>query len=79
MAKFIASLAPITISFSSFCTPPWRIRLKARVGLGDQTAEFILFEVIRTTISTYFYLFLGINLRILISVMNTRFQLDGVV
>jgi hypothetical protein len=38
-------------------TPPWRIRLKARVDLGDQTAEFIPFEVIRTAILTYFYLF----------------------
>jgi hypothetical protein len=57
-------------------TAPWRIRLKACVDLGDRTAEFIPFEVIRTAISTYFYLFLGINLRILISVINTRFQLD---
>ena len=60
-------------------TPPWCIRLKAHVDLSEQPAEFMSFEVIRTTISTYFYLFLGINLRILISVMNTRFQLDGVV
>jgi hypothetical protein len=51
--------------------------LKARVDLGDQTVEFIPFEVIRTAISTYFYLFLGINLRILISVINTRFQPDA--
>ena len=51
-------------------TPPWRIRLKARVDLGDQTAEFIPFEVIRTAI-------LGINLRILISVINTRFLSDA--
>jgi len=28
--------------------------LKARVDLGDQTAEFIPFEVIRTAILTYF-------------------------
>ena len=34
-----------------------RIRLKARVDLNDQTAEFIPFEVIRTAILTYFYLF----------------------
>jgi hypothetical protein len=39
-------------------TPPWRIRLKARVDLSDQTAEFIPFEVIRTAILTYFHLFL---------------------
>ena len=32
--------------------PPWRIQLKARVDLGDQTAKFIPFEVIRTAIST---------------------------
>ena len=38
-------------------TPPWRIRLKAHVDLGDQTAEFIPFEVIRTATLTYFYLF----------------------
>ena len=58
-------------------TPSWRIRLKARVDLGDQTAEFIPFGVISTTILTYFYLVLGTNLRILISVINTRFQLDA--
>jgi hypothetical protein len=51
--------------------------LKARVDLGDQTVEFIPFEVIRTAISTYFYLFLGINLRISISVINMRFQPDA--
>ena len=77
MAKFIASLAPIMIYFPGFCTPPWRIRSKARVNIGDQTAEFIRFEAIRMAISTYFYLFLGINLRILISVINTRFQPDA--
>jgi len=32
------------------------MRLKARVDLGDQTAGFIPFEVIRTAILTYFYL-----------------------
>ena len=38
-------------------TPPRRIRLKARVDLGDdQTAEFIPFKVISTAILTYFYL-----------------------
>ena len=58
-------------------TSPWRIRLKARVDLGDRTAEFVPFEVIRTAISTFFYLFLGINLHILISVINTRFPLDA--
>ena len=49
----------------------WRIRLKARVDLSDQTAEFIPFEVIGTAILTYFCLFLGIYIRILISVINT--------
>jgi hypothetical protein len=43
--------------FNDGYTPPWRIWLKARVDLGDQTAEFIPFEVIRTAISTYFTLF----------------------
>ena len=42
-------------------TPPWRIRLKARVDLGDQTAQFYTFTVISTTILTYFNVFLGIN------------------
>ena len=51
--------------------------MKARVNLGDQTAEFIPFEVIRTAISMYFYLFLGIDLRISISVINMRFQPDA--
>ena len=51
--------------------------LKAHVDLGDQTAEFIPFEVTRTAILTVFYLFLGINIRILISVINTRFQPDA--
>ena len=76
----IESLDPLLqLAMPSICmsTPPWRIRLKACVDLGDQTAEFVLFEVIRTAILTYFYLFLGINLRILISVINTRFQPDA--
>ena len=58
-------------------TPPRRIRLKARVDLGDQTAEFIPFKVISTAILTYFYLLLGINVCILVSVINTRFQPDA--
>jgi hypothetical protein len=58
-------------------TPSWRIRLKARVDLGDQAVEFIPFEVISTDISTYFYPFLGRNVRILVSVINTRFQADA--
>ena len=59
------------------CTPSRRIRLKARIGLGDQTVEFIPFEVISTAILTYFYLLLGTNVRILVSVINTRFQPDA--
>ena len=58
-------------------TPPWRIWLKARVDLDDQTVEFIPFEVICTAFLTYFYLFLGINLRILISVIYASFQPDA--
>jgi hypothetical protein len=50
---------------------------KARVDLGDHTAEFIPFEVISTTIITYFYLLLGKNVRILASVINMRFQPDA--
>ena len=50
--------------------------MKARVDLGDQTAEFIPFEVISTTILTYFYLLSGTNVRILVSVINTRFPPD---
>jgi hypothetical protein len=50
--------------------------LKARVDLGDQTAEFIPFKVIRTAVLTYFT-FIGINLRISISVINTCFQRDA--
>jgi len=42
--------------------------LKARVDLGDQTAQFIPFEVISTAILTYFYLLLGTNVCILVSV-----------
>ena len=45
-------------------TPSQRILLKARVDLGDRTAEFIPFEVISTAILTYFYLLLGTNVRI---------------
>ena len=48
-----------------------------RVDLGDQTAEFIPFEVISTAILTYFNLLLGTNVRILVSVINTRFQPDA--
>jgi len=51
--------------------------LKARVDLGDQTVEFIPFEVISTAISMYFYPLLGTNVRILVSVINTRFQPDA--
>jgi hypothetical protein len=51
--------------------------LKARVDLGDQTAEFIPFEVISTAILMYFYLLLGADVRILVSVINTRFPLDA--
>jgi hypothetical protein len=58
-------------------TPSCQLRLKARVNLGDQTAEFIPFEVISTAILTYFYPFLGTNVRILVSVINTRFQPDA--
>ena len=58
-------------------TPSCQLRLKARVDLGDQTAEFIPFEVISTAILTYFYLLLGTNVRILVSVIDTRFQPDA--
>ena len=50
------------VAFSALAyTPSWRIRLKARVNLGDQTAEFMPFEVIRTAILTYFYLFFNLG------------------
>ena len=61
----------------AYITPPRGIRLKACVDLGDQTAEFIPFEVISTAILTYFYLLLDTNVRILVSVINTRFQADA--
>ena len=37
-------------------------------------AEFIPFGVISTAVLAYFYLVLGTNLRVLISVINTHFQ-----
>ena len=52
------------------------LRLKARVDLGDQMAEFMPFEVISTAILTYLHLTLGTNVRTLVSVINTRFQPD---
>jgi hypothetical protein len=52
-------------------TPSCQPRLKARVDLGDQTAEFIPFEVISTAILTYFHLTLGTNVRILVSALST--------
>ena len=55
------------------CTPSWRIRLKARVDLGDQTAEFIPFGVISTAILAYFTLF-WVQIYAYFSVINTRFQ-----
>ena len=58
-------------------TPSCQPRLKARVDLGDQTAEFIPFEVISTATLTYFYLLLGTNVRILVSVINTCFPPDA--
>ena len=54
-----------------------QLRLKARVDLGDQTAEFIPFQVISTAILTDFYPLLGINVRILVSVINIRFRPDA--
>ena len=74
-AKSVFALIIISNVVISAPTPSRRIRLKARVDLGDQTAEFMPFEVIRTAILTYFYLLLGTNVRILVSVINTRFQL----
>ena len=61
---------------TSSSTPPRRIRLKACVDRGDQTAEFIPFEVISTAILTYFYLLLDTNIRILVSLINMRFRPD---
>ena len=58
-------------------TPSWRIRLKACVDLGDQTAEFIPLGVNKHSHFNVFLPVLGINLCILISVINTRFQLDA--
>ena len=58
-------------------TPSCQLRLKARVDLGDQTAEFIPFEVISTAILMYFYLLSGTNARISVSAINTRFQPDA--
>jgi hypothetical protein len=55
-------------------TPPWRIRLKARVDRTDQTVQFYTFKVTITTISMDFNVFLGINPR---SLINTRFQPDA--
>ena len=57
--------------------PSRRIPLEAHVDLSDQTAEFIPSEVISTAILMYFYLLLGTNVRILVSVINTRFQADA--
>jgi hypothetical protein len=59
------------------CTPSRRTWLKARVDLGDQTAEFIPFKVISTAILTLFCLLLGADVRILVSVINTRFPPDA--
>jgi len=61
-----AALSGETRTLKRFdCAPSWRIRLKARVDLGYQTAEFMPFEVIRTAILSY-----TVNLPILISVIN---------
>ena len=32
---------------------PWRIRLKTRVDLGDQTAQFYIFKVISMIIEVF--------------------------
>jgi len=53
----VALSLAIALKYALCCTPSWRIRLKARVDLGDQTTEFMPFEVICTAILTYFYLF----------------------
>ena len=76
-AKNVFALIMISNVVISAPTPFRRIRWKARVDLGDQTAEFIPFEVMRTAILTYFYLLLGTNVRILVSVINTRFRPDA--
>jgi hypothetical protein len=58
MVSLVWSALPfLGASYDRGTTPPWRIRLKAGVDLGDQTTEFRPFEVIRTAILTYFYLF----------------------
>ena len=54
-----------TVSVESACRS-WR-----------STAEFMPFEVISTAILTYFYLLLGTNVRILVGVINARFQPDA--
>jgi hypothetical protein len=41
--------------------------VESAVDLGDQTAEFIPFEVISTAILTYFHLLLGTNVCISVS------------
>jgi hypothetical protein len=47
-------LGGVRIVVTFFYTPPCQLQLKARVDLGDQTAEFIPFEVIRTAIFNVF-------------------------
>ena len=70
-------VVPLPLLTCRRTTPSCQLRLKARVDLGDQTAEFIPFEVISTAILTYFYLLLGTNVRILVSAINTHFQPDA--
>lgn len=54
-------------------TASCQLRLEARVDPGDQTTEFIPFEVTSTAIFSVFYLLSGINLHVLISTISTRF------
>ena len=80
--EFQPSLAAQSCSAASgSSTPSCQLRLKARVDLGDQTAEFIPFEVISIAILTYFYLLLGINVRFWLARSThafNRMRQDGV-
>jgi len=58
-------------------TPPWRIRLKARVDRADQTTRICTQKYVEMGQNGLAYYFKGIKLRRLITKINTRFQPDA--
>jgi hypothetical protein len=58
-------------------TPPWRIRLKARVDRADQATRIYTQKYVKMDQNGRAYYFKGIKLCRLIAKINTHFQPDA--